>query len=296
MILKLGAVALALLLARSAAAQEHSHAALSSDSAATRFVAEARAGTLRYRDRAVAIADGYRFVGPDLPAMGEHWLNIRRILADSVDAAHPSVLIYVESPDGPVLAGTAYTRLLVPGDAYPDFPAGVHAWHDHSGLLQDEALPMAHAGHASSASSTHTRLGIMHLWLGIENPAGVWTADNWALPFVRAGLQPPMQSDGAARALAIAADSGRYYLEVFEAVGRLDSTSAHGVEQALRSAAGDVSSLTSGTHEQLTSVDVAQLERTWSSLGHRLTGILSPDEKERLRPIFGMWWASMQQL
>src|SRR5690349_18122041 len=208
-------------------AQAHAHHPMSlsdTGTAAARFVADARASTLRYRDRSVAIADGYRQVGPELPAMGEHWLNIGLVLADSLDVAHPPVLIYVSSPDGPVLAGVAYTRLLGPDDVYPDFPRGLHAWHDHSGFIEDEALPTAHVRHAAVASPPErTRLGILHLWSGVENPAGMWTADNWALPFARAGLRPARQSDAAARALALAADSGRYVVDVLARVGQLDS-------------------------------------------------------------------------
>src|SRR5262245_48858082 len=92
------AIALALGQPCTAAAQLHTghdDTRATLDSTAIRFVAEAHAGTSRYHDQAVAIADGYRRVGPELPSMGEHWLNIRFILADSVDAAHPSILIYV---------------------------------------------------------------------------------------------------------------------------------------------------------------------------------------------------------
>jgi hypothetical protein len=254
------------------------------------FMTDARAGLVRYSDRAVAIADGYHLVGPELPAMGEHWLNIALILADSLDAAHPPVLIYVSSPKGPVLAGAAYTRLLGAGAAYPDFPRGLHAWHDHSGLVEDEALPMAHASHSSSQSSAQMRLGIMHLWTGVENPAGPWTADNWALPFIRAGVRP-VQSDDAARALALVADSGHYYLEVLTMVGRLDSTAAsYRISPMFYSAARAVAAVTTRAHMQLSEADVAELEQLWRTLGEQLRDRSSPDERARLRPLFVAWW------
>lgn len=273
----------------SASAQDHVHVLEAHDSAAMHFIAEARAGLLRYHDRNVAIADGYHLVGPELPAMGEHWLNIALILADTVDAAHPPVLIYVSSPNGPVLAGAAYTRLLGAGDAYPDFPRGLHAWHDHSGLVEEEALPMAHAGHSSSQSTAQTRLGIMHLWTGVENPAGPWTADNWALPFIRAGVRP-VQSNDAARALALLADSGQYYLEVLTTVGHLDSTAERDISPIFHSAARTVTIVMTQAQGKLSEADMAELEQLWRTLGDQLWDRFSPEERARLRPLFAALW------
>ena len=84
--------------------------------AAERFVAAARAGTTRYRSRDAAIADGYKRVGVEFPAMGEHWVSLARIMEDTVVAERPSVLIYVTVNGSPRLAGVAYTDLLEPGE------------------------------------------------------------------------------------------------------------------------------------------------------------------------------------
>ncbi|MFN2399996.1 MAG: hypothetical protein ABR543_15360, partial [Gemmatimonadaceae bacterium] len=74
-------------------ATEESHAILYSSS--TAFLAEARAGTERYRDRAVAIADGFRKVGPSFPAMGEHWIRSDVVLREAYEARRPAVLTYI---------------------------------------------------------------------------------------------------------------------------------------------------------------------------------------------------------
>ena len=259
----------------------------STDTAVARFVTEARVGTARYRDRSVAIADGYHQVGPALPAMGEHWLNIGLVLADSIDAAHPPVLIYVESPNGPVLAGAAYTRLLGPSDSYPDFPRGLHAWHDHSGFVDDEALPMTHVRHATVQATERTRLGILHLWMGSANPAGEWTPDNWALPFVRAGVRAPTQSDAAARALVLAADSGSYYLDVLGRVARLDSSGLSRVHAALADASANVSEMRLRPGQELSAGDLARLSEIWSALGARLRQELSA---QQLKDLSELWW------
>jgi hypothetical protein len=273
-----------------ARAQQHEHATFARlDSAAADFVARARTATIRYHDRSAAIADGYHQVGPDLPAMGEHWLNIAFILSDTLDPTHPPVLIYVSSPNGPVLAGLAYTRLLGARDQYPDFPRGRHAWHDHSGFIEDEALPTSHVRHSPNADTARTRLGILHLWTGVKNPAGEWTADNWALPFARAGLRTPRESDGAARALALAADSGRYYLDVFTSVGRLEQGDVERV-RAVLVAMGDSVRHIAGAGGELSAEQIEALESAWRGLWPQIGNALSPAEAGRMNELKKLWW------
>lgn len=257
--------------------------AASADSEAARFIAAARAGTARYRDRSLAIADGYRQVGPDLPAMGEHWLNIALILADSVDPTRPAVLIYVSSPTGPVLAGVAYTRLLSPADSFPDFPRGLRAWHDHSGFIDDEALPTHHAGQHGAPNGT--RLGILHLWTGERNAAGDWMPDNWALPFVRIGSQAPAASAAAARALVLASDSGRYFLDVLSAVGRLDAREATQLRSVLAAASREARQASGSPGP-----DVVRLSKIWESLWPDVENCLTPAARARVGEVRRLWW------
>jgi len=275
-----------------AAAQLHSgheDASAVVDSNAIRFVAEARAGTSRYHDQAAAIADGYRRVGPELPSMGEHWLNIRLILADSVDAAHPSILIYVTSPAGPSLVGVAYTRMLRTAEPFPDFPRGLDAWHDHSGLLEDEALPTAHVRQLGRDTARASRLGFLHLWIWCDNPAGAWTADNWSLPFARAGLRAAVSDDQAARSLALAADSGRYYLETLTAVSRADRVETTRLREVLAAGAAKMRGLSLSKGE-LTEADVARLRSAWQSLWADIATSLPPDKVRRLEELRRLWW------
>lgn len=261
-----------------------------SDTRAANFIAEARRGTARYRDRSVAIADGYRMVGPDLPSMGEHWLNIALILADSVDAAHPPVLIYVSTPTGPELAGAAYTRLLTSDQSYPDFPRGLHAWHDHSGFIEDEALPMSHVMHGARATANGIRLGVLHLWMWQANPAGEWTSDNWALPFVRAGVRAPSATDAAARALALTADGGRYYVTALSATAHLDSREQTEIAAVFASGADEVRSVSLTTGVEPTPDQLERLREIWQSLWPRIENKLSPDAAAHIEELRQLWW------
>ena len=172
------------------------------------FVSAARAATSRYVSREVAIADGFRRVGGDFPAMGEHWVNLAQVMADSFAAAKPSVLTYIRVGGKPRLVGVAYTKLLARGQSLPDFaPARAH-WHEHNGSIVEESF----RGHAESPSTDGApRLAILHAWIWAPNPAGLFVTDNWTLPFVRVGLASPNVRDAdAARAAALMTNADYY--------------------------------------------------------------------------------------
>ena len=110
------------------------------DHSVAAFIESARAATTKYQDRSVAIADGYRQIGTDFPAMGEHWINIGLLFDGKFDPAHPEVLTYVIVSGKPRLLGVAYVLPLLPGEFAPDWPASKEAWHDHFRTLEDETV------------------------------------------------------------------------------------------------------------------------------------------------------------
>jgi hypothetical protein len=253
------------------------------DSSTARFLVTARAATERYRDQALAITDGYRRVGPDLPSMGEHWVSIGRVVSNELAGDRPSVLMYVPNGESALLVGVAYTAILGPGAPYPSFPPGASApWHEHNGSVDEEALPMLHVGHSapSDTAAVRARLAILHVWLWQENPAGLWTADNWALPFVRAGLRPPASPDASARALALAMGSAEYYVGVMTAIAHLGPQQRE-VARTLLHVAADSARAVGG--------DLPGLRRVWNDLWLRLDGQLSPATMARLTPLRDAW-------
>jgi hypothetical protein len=45
---------------------------------------------------------------------------------------------------------------------------------------------------------------VLHAWIYVTNPAGTFEPDNWALPFVSAGLDvPPAAAPAAGKALSL---------------------------------------------------------------------------------------------
>ena len=264
--------------AQSAAPPAAGTATMSTES----FLARARAGTSRYRSQSAAVTDGYKRVGVEFPAMGEHWVHLGRVLEDSLIPERPSVLIYVNVDGEPRLAGVAYTDLLQGGEASPSFPAP-GGWHEHNGTVADESFPLAHeAMHAttttSAAAEPEMRLAVLHAWLWSANPAGVFVTDNWSLPFLRLGISPPPSAvpRDALHALGLAADEEGYLLLTLrtglgltmpEEAAASRVLSAHR-EQALGEAARVRAArrLTSETSDRL----VAAWSDTWSALERAL--------------------------
>ena len=258
------------------------------DSALARFLAEARAGTARYRSQEAAIADGYRRVGVDFPAMGEHWVSPARVLADSFAAARPAMLTYIRVDDAPRLAGVVYAVLLETGEGPPSFAPADGLWHEHNGSVVEESLPSHHHAEpfalgASTGSPREAtlRVSVLHAWIweGDENPDGVFVADNWALPFHRLGVAPsPGVARPALHALSLALDGEEYYaLMLRTALSASASEEARigRVLAASRERAGAIARAARelGRIDEASAARLAALwEETWAELGRVLPG------------------------
>jgi hypothetical protein len=179
-----------------------------------------RAVTTRFADRRAAIAAGYRRVGMDFPSMGEHWINPSMLVSGSFDRSSPAILTYVTVNGEPRLLGVVYAAVLAPGEKPPSFPGGSAMWHEHNGSVDEESLLPEHGGHEPARnameSSDGTRLAILHAWTIVPNPAGMFAAENWALPFVRNGIAVPRNFPvSAARELALVSGGVEYYRRLY---------------------------------------------------------------------------------
>ncbi len=178
-------------------------------SADQQLIAAARTASAPYQDRNAAIRAGYRKLGPEIPEMGEHWINPIMIVESRYDPKRPAMLTYATINGKPTLTGVAYALAMRPGEAPP--PSGVSGdWHDHSASVNDE---LASGDHTRAAGGS--RVVVLHAWVWVDNPAGVFADENWALPYLRLGLQPPAEIDThAARAIALRHDGVAYYANV----------------------------------------------------------------------------------
>ncbi|HSJ13495.1 MAG TPA: hypothetical protein VK939_03715 [Longimicrobiales bacterium] len=100
----------AVLHAMPAAAQDPG--AVSSDSVA-QFLDAARRAAEKYRERAVAVREGFRRVGPDFPGMGEHWIQPGRLVSARFRVEAPAVLTYAVIGGEPSLTRAAALRARV---------------------------------------------------------------------------------------------------------------------------------------------------------------------------------------
>jgi hypothetical protein len=244
------------------------------------FVDCARAGTEKYRDRSNAIADGYRLVGGDFPAMGEHWIRISSLFDGRFDASRPEVLNYVTIGGKPQLFGVGYAVPLLEGEVPPEGPAGQSAWHDHTRTIADETtLPHHHAaGHVAAGP----RLAMMHAWIWSANPQGTFAADNWGLPYLRIGLKSTLDAPAeAAKALSLASGGTHYFAASIAAVTGNDEPA--GIKAAFERAERSVLAiLRENDGPALSDARINLIAQAWHDLWVEIDESLSAAQRERL--------------
>jgi hypothetical protein len=204
-----------------AAAQHHGSDAAPSPEA-RRFIESTVSATRPFTSRSEAIRAGYRRLGPDFPGMGEHWVHTGRIVAGTLDPSRPSVLSYVVVEDVPLLVGVAFTLPLAPDEEPPSRPFGPEVWHDHSGGVDEETLLLNHPASMHDAPGGF-RLSMVHVWTDVQNPDGTLAQNNWRLPWIRLGLEPPDHpSPEAARGLSLAHGGREFYGTLVRRAAELD--------------------------------------------------------------------------
>jgi hypothetical protein len=177
----------------------------------------ARAASAEFRDRNAAVRAGYRRLGPEIPEMGEHWINPVMVVEARYEASRPSMLTYATIDGRATLTGVGYALALRAGETPP--PTGVSgSWHDHSATLTAELASGTHQPHAHGA-----RVVVMHAWVWLTNPDGVFADANWSLPYVRSGWEIPARIDPlAARAVSLLSGGDAYYADLLERVTSRD--------------------------------------------------------------------------
>jgi hypothetical protein len=247
------------------------------------FLADAARAAARYSDRGEAHADGFRRLGPDFPGMGTHWVQTRRIVSGVLDGDRPAVLCYADIGGELRLVGLAYTLPLAPDESPPAEPLGLDVWHDHSGEVSEESLLLSHPS-SISAPEPGFRLSMVHVWLPLTNPDGIFAQNNWRLPFLRAGLEVPSRlSSEAARGVSLATSGIEYYRELLRwAVPEADDSEV--IEAILRRRAGEAEALV-GSKRVLSPADLSALAETWRGLWADLERSLAPAIYVRIAPL-----------
>lgn len=235
------------------------------------LISQAASDTKVFADRRSAVDAGYRRVGADFPGMGEHWLNVRALLDGTIDPARPTLLIYADVRGRPTLLGVGFA-VATHGDSAPsDLPGWPENWHEHSGLLSEESG--ARLGHSSEPSDTH--LWVMHVWTMLDNPHGTFAADNWALPYLRAGRAIPAHVDAAAsRGLALTVGGDEFVRSLLADAGFRTADNARVVDSLIDAARSRA--LASGDDQSLSAAWRALHDDVARTLGTRAAELLEP--------------------
>ena len=236
-------------------------------------IARAGTATVKYANRWSAVSDGYIRVGADFPSMGEHWLNRSALLSRTVNPEKPTLLIYANIAGAPKLLGVGFV-LVTRGDSTPvEAPGWPDEWHEHSGLLSDESGAVMQA--RQKTSDTH--VWVLHAWTALQNPDGPFAADNWALPYARAGLAAPRPVNAdAARALALAYGGDAYVGGLLTDAGVRTERNAAAVDAAIAVARERVAAKRAGS----SSVD----REDWRSFVESIEKIAGPEARALLVP------------
>jgi len=248
------------------------------------FVAAAEAAA-RYSDRREAMADGFRRIGPDFPGMGVHWVQTSRIVSPELRGDRPAVLCYVELDGVQTLVGLAYAIPLAPDEKPPVEPFGVEAWHDHSGDVSEESLLLNHPSSVMASDPTF-RLSMVHVWMPLDNPDGLIVQNNWRIPFLRAGLEPPQQpAPGPARGLSLGSAGSAYYRDLLHWGAELDAEEAALVDAALDRRAAHVDRWVERHADGWEAAELADLEHEWHELWEELEGLLPREKFALIEPL-----------
>ena len=251
----------------------------------------------RYADRRAAIAAGYRRIGTDFPGMGEHWLHVGSLLAQRLDPDRPTMLAYATIDGRPTLLGAGYV-VTTQGDTAATVPGWPTYWHEHSGLLGDESgvrgvtagvtagVTTGAPGAARGASETH--VWVLHIWTALPNPSGRYEADNWTLPFARAGLVAPSDVDAdIGRAFSLSVAGGDEYLRrVLTDAGLRGASHVDAIDAAIAAARETAAGIAERARPAgVVSVDDAvALRAAWATLARRLRETSGPAVEPILAP------------
>jgi hypothetical protein len=134
------------------------------------FVKVVREATERFQNVAAAEAEGYGLQfgcvsGPDVGAMGLHYVNGPLVMDGDLDPTRPEIVIYEAMPNG---------RLKLTG---ADFLVFKDAWHAKHGAATPELM-----GQLLHLFESPNRFGLpafytLHVWAWKENPNGTFV--NW---------------------------------------------------------------------------------------------------------------------
>ena len=166
-----------------------------------------RAATEKYRDKNIALADGYVQVGGFVPNMGAHFIHPGRLNDGVLNLNEPEIVLYHRDETGEWrLSGTAFVlpRTAEPsaateavGDDHPEGFAGpLDNWHVHYQLctFQDGQFQTLSEKACEDGGGLFLQSfgWMIHAWVHDDNPLGVfsmWNSNILPLAFGSSGIR-----------------------------------------------------------------------------------------------------------
>lgn len=155
-------------LTQEAISKHHQHGSEQKKSAGE-FVKLVRQATERFRDVAAAEAEGYQLLfgcvsGPDVGAMGLHYVNMALIGDGVLEAERPEIVIYEPLPNG---------RLRLLGADYLVFADAWDANNEGTPQLMGQLFHLFESPNRFGLEAFYT----LHVWAWKDNPLGTFV--NW---------------------------------------------------------------------------------------------------------------------
>jgi len=152
--------------------------------AVTAMLDTMRQASARFKDIAVARAEGYQQITQDIPMLGAHLVNFDIARQGTFDPAQPPILLYEQAQGRWNLVGVSF---LLPKQGATDpqpevIPGNLAAWHDHTNLCVTRNLQVS----VRSQKACLTRNGVwlkdtgwlLHVWVWKDSPQGVFSHVN----------------------------------------------------------------------------------------------------------------------
>jgi hypothetical protein len=260
---------------------------------------EVRRATERYRDHERARQDGYELFGTEGPLMGEHWYR-PDLVHEPLALDRPSTLQYAVIDGERRLVGVAYTTYRRPTDPMPEgFAGSDDHWHVHDVVKLARAISEGRpvlrwltenriTRGKMGGGDGRTQLTMLHAWIWLDNPDGMFANDHPVLPYLRAGLPAPWAAKDrldAARGVALAADgSCTADTRRTNALAQFDRTQRETLTKACEAAARDVRASLDRRDRTADTVNAAA-ELAWRMLESSRNDLLTTDQKRRLASV-----------
>jgi hypothetical protein len=271
----------------------------------------------RFRDAAVAQAEGYvHYDGRDTFMMGEHWVNRQVLRSGQCELTRPATLQYVVIDGQRTLIGVGY----ICGTGTPETPAprlfGADvAWHTHGPAFcfrgqrrldmqaWAEALPNALTPltwqdlcQQWGGQPVQRGMSMLHTWNWIPHPQGAFVHENPAIPFLRARLAVPSQefldsADGQAALATLRLAHGEVMWRYRRALPVVNATPAQRqqteeiVADAVRQGTQALAQMRTGEaqHEQQLYLEGARSgAQALAHMQQNVLGVFSPAQQEVL--------------